>query len=500
MKRKIFSIFFGLSLVFSFWTAFSVFAQDSENQFFLHGQVIPPSVWSGWHTEKVLFDNSDKQDSEIKRPYIDNDGILHGSFWLWTVGWVTFDYMIPDKTFTPRVNCPDGILIEEIKTSSQTVCPVSGRAWSYNAWWIIFDADTIWVRGQGVFYNPNSANIEWFAWSSALGWMPMFSGVNIDDKKKKPEDFSLPHEWYLQPETTFWANVNFIWKVAIIGNIAGTKVFDVINNYQYENQKLGYSYSTVRHSELINQVRANIAHLVRNIDFSQFRTNPYNRIIYNDSSDYCLSDLGNYASSCRWNPHVIRVSDADKNLTTIVTYGKDIIIDSDFNASLDNQNNSIPKQMKAIIALKDEKWNGGNIYITRRVWKIYAYVLAEGSVFSGEKNENNTPNIYAASVSPFAIPQKQLYINGIVISKNTIGWATNKPGNKCPILIKDCSDSNAHLFDMDYFRNYNSRDIYQSSLPNARRWLVQKIQNATVIIDYNNNIIYNPPIWLEHFQ
>ena len=59
--------------------------------------------------------------------------------------------------------------------------------------------------------------------------------------------------------------VNFIGKVAILGNIAGTRVFEVVNKEtNYQNQNPGYRYTTVQHANIMNTVRGNVAQLVRN--------------------------------------------------------------------------------------------------------------------------------------------------------------------------------------------------------------------------------------------
>jgi hypothetical protein len=70
------------------------------------------------------------------------------------------------------------------------------------------------------------------------------------------------------------------------------------------------------------------------------------------------------------------------NKRTIITVGRDIILDqADINPSS-------PKT-RALIALKDATGNGGNIIITEKVKRIYSYIYAEGSIYSGEKVSGN---------------------------------------------------------------------------------------------------------------
>lgn len=110
-----------------------------------------------------------------------------------------------------------------------------------------------------------------------------------------------------------------------------------------------------------------------------------NGFIYNETSDYCI---GGFSSACPQGAQLLNQGSQEsyKNAETIIVKGKDIIVDSDFNATSENKNSTSPKNMKALIALKDQNGNGGNIYITKNVKKIYAYIIAEGSVFSGEKD------------------------------------------------------------------------------------------------------------------
>lgn len=54
--------------------------------------------------------------------------------------------------------------------------------------------------------------------------------------------------------------MNFVGKIAIIGNIAGTRIFNV------PNQNVGYVFTTTKHADIINAIRKNLAILSRNID------------------------------------------------------------------------------------------------------------------------------------------------------------------------------------------------------------------------------------------
>lgn len=99
--------------------------------------------------------------------------------------------------------------------------------------------------------------------------------------------------------------------------------------------------------------------------------------------------------------------------STIVTIGHDIMLD---NVDINLYGDTKPR---ALIALKDENGSGGNIVISDNVKRIFALMYAEGSIFSGEKTATGYIEPYIAS-SVFNIPTNQLYIYGLIISKNTI--------------------------------------------------------------------------------
>lgn len=198
------------------------------------------------------------------------------------------------------------------------------------------------------------------------------------------------------------------------------------------------------------------------------------------------------------------------DIETIIVRGGNVIIDMDINNTDFNQESTNPEKMKGIIVLKDENGKGGDVYITKKVKQIYAYIFAEGSVFSGEKNTDGTYRKYIVPENPTdglptaGLPMKQLYINGVVISKNTIGGnATGNDASRCPILVKNCNDDNAVEYDWSYFRLYSpaARGAAPSALPESRKNISDpRVKNATVIIDYNSNILTKPPIGFEKFQ
>lgn len=89
---------------------------------------------------------------------------------------------------------------------------------------------------------------------------------------------------------------------------------------------------------------------------------------------------------------------------SIVVEGRDIILDQSIIGD------AIEPRSRVIIALKDSSGNGGNIIITKKVERIYAFLYAEGSIYSGEKATTSDPIIPYVASGAWNIPAQQIYI------------------------------------------------------------------------------------------
>jgi hypothetical protein len=122
--------------------------------------------------------------------------------------------------------------------------------------------------------------------------------------------------------------LNFIGKIAIIGNIAGTRIFNVTN------QQVGYIFSTINHADMLNTIRKNIALISRNADPTEL-ANPLGvafNFLLQKGSDYDTSNPG-----WTW----------PTGKRSIIIIGGDVILDqAQIGLNTDTS--------RAIIALKDE--------------------------------------------------------------------------------------------------------------------------------------------------
>lgn len=428
-----------------------------------------PNGWTGgifnWPT---LVGNPGRVDFDSATGHINSSGAFSGNFWLGNVGWVTFNHGIGGEEAI--IQCPNNIL-----NLATQLCYISGAAWSENAGWIIFGSGAIGT-GSGAYFDPNTASISGWWWNQALGWIPMRSGLS----------WSLAYDDLANTWSALWPiSLYFVSKIAIVGNIAGTRVYSVSNS-GITNQDVGYSYKTINHADILNLIRKNIALLTRNTNTwvleDDTSVNPFN-YVYRDKH------LPNpdYDFPITW---VL----LDPNKRSIIIRWWDIILDSTGVNATNWSNPTI-----ALIALKDELWNGWNIIVSKRVGKIYAYMYAEWSILSWEKIAWVIHNY--VDWWPFNIPQGQLYIRGLAASKNTIGGAQQITNPFCPVLTDTlCDLPTAKRYDWDYFRNFDYSDVTQRSIPNPERSWIPKLDEAPMVIDYDEGILNDPPPWFRELK
>lgn len=169
---------------------------------------------------------------------------------------------------------------------------------------------------------------------------------------------------------------------------------------------------------------------------------------------------------------------------SIIVVWHDVIIDTVNDIWLNDW------KVRWLIALKDDNWNGGNIIISDKSKRIYAHIFAEGSLFSWIKTGTWLIDPYI-SHGAFNIPQNQLYIKGLIVSKNTISGARQVP-IVCPVVTNNCDQATAELYDLNYFRAFDPLDLAQYSVPYS--W--STLNTASLVIEYNNAILTDPPPWL----
>ena len=440
MNRK---LIFAIMLIVL--TVGGVFNTFWVGKFFrIRGDFTPSLSWSWGYPGRVLFDIATGSTNSGFAPGIDLDGYLSGSFWLGNVGWTTFNHNIAGVD-RARVLCANIVFNDPSVT-----CPVDGYAWSQNSGWIALSGS--FVGGSWVYYNPAAARIQGFGHSRALWWIPFYA------------DTTTPVTTTTQTGVLLnGMGLNFIGKIAIIGNIAGTRIFNVTN------QQVWYVFTTINHADMLNIIRKNIALLSRNADPTEM-ANPFGtkfNFLLQRGADYDTSVPGwTWPSSKK----------------SIIIIGGDVILDQ-ADIGLVNTN-------KALIVLKDESGSGWNIIIREWVGRIYAFLYAEGSIYSGNKTATGLIVPYVAKWV-WNIPGNQLYIKWAIISKNTIWWSLQSPPT-CPVVVGNCNTVNSQIYDVNYFRTYDSTDLTQRNIPSTY-YNDPRFSLASTVIEYNQSLATDPP-------
>ncbi|GAB0174490.1 MAG: hypothetical protein HHAS10_03690 [Candidatus Altimarinota bacterium] len=334
------------------------------------------------------------------------------------------------------VNFDNVELIPPANMSAMTPWSLSGYTWSENAGYIDFSTPTD-NSYDGVSYTPGTKVFSGFAWSENLGYLA-FTEVSV--------------------------NTDFKNKTKILGNIGGKRAFDI-------EYTLGVKFSNVNTSEILNSIRKNIGLMTRNIQSNHMNT---------------VSNTNNFLESFTYYKGIDITDPGTKlsgnHLKSVIVEGGNIYIDNDV-----IKDNSVDAA-RAIIAIKDENGNGGNIYIAGNVRNIYSSLVAEGSIYSGDQNE-----IYNIQTSKLTqLPKNQLYILGAVISRNTIGGSSLSPNPVCPYTETNCNYSNSYKYDFNYFRSYDPLD--SGSLGSDKTGYSE----YSVIIESDPKIQGSPPPGLDN--
>lgn len=205
-------------------------------------------------------------------------------------------------------------------------------------------------------------------------------------------------------------------KVAWLAN----KWIDVLNwaNTNFINT------NSIKRSEFKARLLKNVTKLISNAKI------PAN-IIYSKWSDISLNNWSN-----------------TKDL--IVVEWADLIITWDIYKNNKNKLNSI-------VLLKDKLWNGWNIWIDKDVKFISAIIYADWHIISWNKSTNT----YYSDTQWWAV--NQLFIKWLVISQNTIWWASSSQ-LVCPYPIHkaDCTEILSKRYDLNHFRHFINTVVWVS--------------------------------------
>lgn len=375
--------------------------------------------------------------------------VLTGSFWVETIWWVNLDN------------------IEfYLSNTGAGIWSLSGYAWSETAWWVDFSSAT---------YQLSNTSFSGYAWNDMIWWIDM-AGASLDITSS-----------------------GAIGKVKILWSYGGNRIYDTV--YTLDNK---IAPATV--TRIINDVRKNVWLLRRNLPANLTNTNIVswvfdhgdigwlkqldNKLFFiNESTNLARVD---YTKSIQ--ARFVNIGNAGTPVQSAIVIGADVYIDN----SVLPQEDGNPR---AIIAIKNEAWVGGNIIIGGWITRIKSTLLAEWSLYSWDypgwvlNTYNDTPS------DLFKIPNRQLYVKWTIISNNTIwGYGVdNGVAHTCPYNISPCNLRKALLYDFNHFRDF------QKNLPEWQlaviRWYTSNIyDDYSMVIEHDTRILDSPPPWFESIK
>lgn len=352
------------------------------------------------------------------------------------------------------------------KNPTRACWTLSGVIKTQNAGNILL-SDAEWAR---VRYNPVSQHLEWYGYNKNLGkvWLGMDEFCGVDEEIDEGEV-----ELIKQNNKRANQAASFIGRVKVIGNIGAN---DTIFGEIYE-QEIWIQYAEF--SRVIGKIRENIFLRSRNISTDLKNEN------FVLSSAKNLGDTIFFVNNSE-NLKTVKISSIPDNIRSIVIIGGDAVIEKDIT------NSPAPR---VVIAVQNENNRGGNIYIKENVKNLELSFIAEKAILSGNGNNDLYNDIPDEIVK---LPKNQLYIKWLFASRNTIGGASSALNDiKCPYLPENsntCDKATAQIFDLNYFRNFDHRN------DGTRAYMDNSLDEYSLIIEYDKNLISNPPSILSNFK
>ena len=427
-----------LLVVVFFWGVAYIFSGSSAVHFFSGTTGIAHVSWSFetniGNAGSLSFDY-DPTPAYNKANLVGTD--ITGFFWSQTTGWAEF-------TGSTQITLRNNL------TGVREVWDASGFAWSDAAGWMTL---------SGTEYYPDTATLSGWLWSDTLGWTSL---------------------------NTIAANVGlgFVGRVAVLWTVAGNNIYSLnIQNYQ-----AGAKFEISNISNVLNDVRKKLSLTLRNVWINNLNTvapiGATTPNILNQSIYYTHTGSSEFIVAYSYLESSLNTPTSPRSLVVI---GGDIFIDT----GITFPDNTPPH---AIVAMKNDAWKWGNIYIRGDVTKIHSSLIAEGSLYSARRLAGAWVFYNADHTSITSLPNYQLYVKWSIVSHNTIGWAWLSSAPKCPYTESACTYEQSLRYDMNYFRDFQTWAIVApDTVANHRGYPVTEYNDKSIVIEYDGRITSDPP-------
>ncbi len=177
----------------------------------------------------------------------------------------------------------------------------------------------------------------------------------------------------------------FEWRVKILGNMAGTSLFDTFYS-------LWSRLNIALFTQTLNKMREKVAVKTRNLSVIQMNSSFWSTSSISVNNHLFFINQSSSHKMLKYSD--IKLDFENPLIDSMIIIGWDLFIDADII-------NSSTITGKWIIVLKNTAWVGGNIFIKDVVQKIQSSVFTEGTVYSGNSESdlyNNTPEKGNANV------------------------------------------------------------------------------------------------------
>ena len=361
---------------------------------------------------------------------------ITGFFWSQTTGWTEF-------TWGTHIAWRGSVAGHE-------VWDVSGFAWSDAAGWLTL---------SGTEYYPDTSTLSGWLWSDTLGW----ASLNI-----------------VASDVWLW----FMGRVAVLWTVAGNNIYSLhIQNYQ-----AGATFDISNISNVLNDVRKKLSLTLRNAWMNNLNTvaptGPTTPNVFNQSIYYTHTGSSEFIVTYSYLESSLNTPTSPRSLVVI---GGDIFIDTGVTFPA----NTPPH---ALVAMKNDAWKWGDIYIRGDVTKVYSSLIAEGTIYSARRSGGVWVLYNADHNGITSLPNYQLYVKWSIVSHNTIGWAWLSSAPKCPYTENACTYDQSLRYDMNYFRDFQTWAIVTpDTIANHRGYPVTQYNDKSIVIEYDGRITSDPP-------
>ena len=350
-------------------------------------------------------------------------------------------------------------------SSYQSPAFTSQPAWVTNKWYWYSTWTYIWNETDifssisfpftnNIFSNTSNYYFEWYPASTDsynFSWIPKIiyaSPTTAQTKYRSIVEYKINGEevqYYSFEKTTWWTVNNNIVKI-------WWSINEDADTFERNDEE---SYVKIENELNKTEIKAMIWKNVAKLTAWMSDWQTVSKVHFEDGN-FTLSDL-------TW----------DNSIETLIVEWN-LLINTNI---VDN-----PSQLKWVIVIEDDSWNGWNIYMTNNVKNIDAIIYADNSVISG-------PSIWIFYTDDEK--NNQLLVNWSIISDNTIGWADMVP-MRCPLDITCNTFEEAKRYDFNYFRSYINwlSGLSASDVP---VWE----EEYAFIINYDSRIQSNPPKWFK---